>query len=87
MTKKVKSAQLHLYTVHRNRLNDLFLEYNTAIPSSAAIERFFSLVKKILKPKRSGLSDNHFQMLLFLKGISEKSFSIISSVFFLRHRL
>ena len=38
---KVKSAQLHLYTFHSNRLKDLCLECNAANPSSAAIERFF----------------------------------------------
>ena len=28
----------------------------------------FSMDKDILKPKRSGLSDEHFEMLAFLKG-------------------
>ena len=45
-----------------------FISYNTPIPSSAAVERLFSLGKDILKPKRAGLSDNHFEMLVFLKG-------------------
>ena len=48
-------------------LKELFVEYNAAIPSSAAVERLFSLGKDVLKPKRSGLSDEHFEMLVFLK--------------------
>ena len=47
---------------------DLFIEYNTAIPSSAAVERMFSLGKDVLRPKRASLSDKHFEMLVFLKG-------------------
>ena len=41
--------------------------YNTPILLSAAVERMFSLGKDILKPKRSSLSDDHFEMLVFLK--------------------
>jgi hypothetical protein len=47
--------------------SDLFVKYNTAIPSSAAVERMFSMGKDVLKPKRSKLSDEHFEMLVFLK--------------------
>ena len=32
------------------------------------MERLFSLGKDILKPKRCGLSDEHFKILAFLKG-------------------
>ena len=46
----------------------LQFQYNTTLPSSAAVERLFSLDKDILKPKRCGLSDEHFEMLAFLKG-------------------
>ena len=49
-------------------LKKLFLQYNTTLPFSAAVERIFSLGKVILKPKRCGLSDEHFEMLAFLKG-------------------
>ena len=35
---------------------------------SAAVERLFRIGKDILKPGRCGLSDNHFDMLSFLKG-------------------
>ena len=45
----------------------LFFNYNTAVPSSTAVERLFSLGKVVLKPKRAGLTDKHFKMLVFLK--------------------
>ena len=48
-------------------LKHLFIRYNTALPSSAAVERVFSVGKDILKPKRAGLSDDHFEVLIFLK--------------------
>ena len=50
-----------------NPFLEIFVGYNTPIPSSAAVERMFSLGKDILKPKRSSLSDVHFEMLAFLK--------------------
>ena len=45
----------------------LFVQYNTTIPSSAAVERIFSTGKDILKPKRASLSDKNFERLMFLK--------------------
>jgi len=50
------------------QFQQLFIKFNTTIPSSAVVERLFSLVKDVLKPKRAGLSDEHFEMLMFLKG-------------------
>ena len=49
-------------------LMELFARYNTAMPSSAAVERLFSLGKDILRAKRSCLSDDNFKMLLFMKA-------------------
>ena len=49
-------------------LKKMFRKFNTPIPSSAAVERLFSLGKDVLKPKRSDLTDDHFEMLVFLRG-------------------
>ena len=51
----------------------MFIHSNNAILSSAAIERLFSVGKDVLKPKRSGLTDQHFEMLVFLKGACNQS--------------
>ena len=52
-------------TVDGNSFTDstiygLFIKFNSPLPSSAAIERLFSLGKVMLKPKRSSLTDEHF---------------------------
>ena len=49
-------------------LRDLFIHSNTTIPSSAAIERLFSVGEDVLKPKRSGLTDQNFELLVYLEG-------------------
>jgi len=46
----------------------LFLRFNTGILSSAPVERLFSAGDKILMPRHSGLSDDHFEMMLLLKS-------------------
>ena len=51
----------------------MFIHSNTAILSSAAIERHFSVGKDVLKPKRSGLTDRNFEMLVFLKEACNQS--------------
>ena len=46
----------------------LLFHYITALPFSATVERLFSIGKDILKLKRCGLSDDHFEMLSFKEG-------------------
>ena len=48
-------------------IKDLYIKFNTPIPSSAAVERLFLTGKDVLKPKKSHLTDKHFEMLLFLR--------------------
>jgi len=44
------------------------IKFNTPVPSSAAVERFFSQGKDILKAKRASLADETFEMLMFMRG-------------------
>ena len=53
-------------------LTNLFLRYNTAMPSSAPVERIFSIGKDIHRAKRNRLSDQTFDTLMFLKGNSAR---------------
>lgn len=57
-------SMLQLYPSVRQ----LFLETNTTLPSSAAVERLFSAGGLIYVPRRNRLSDNMFEQLLLLKA-------------------
>ena len=48
-------------------MKSLFFRYNTALPSSAPVERLFSLAGITLSPKRNKLSDSSFERLVLLK--------------------
>ncbi|XP_019740446.1 ADP-ribosylarginine hydrolase isoform X2 [Hippocampus comes] len=53
---------------HREAWVDLFIKYNTPLPSSAAVERMFCIAGDILRRKRAALASHNFQKLVFLKG-------------------
>ncbi|KAG0721717.1 hypothetical protein GWK47_045875 [Chionoecetes opilio] len=53
---------------HRQIWVDLFIRYNTPVPSSAAVERLFSMGSDFMGPKRSSLTAKNFEKLVFLKG-------------------
>ena len=49
-------------------LSKLFVKLTTLVPSSSAVERFFSQGKNILKAKRAFLADKTFEMSMFMRG-------------------
>ncbi|KAG0724127.1 hypothetical protein GWK47_000483 [Chionoecetes opilio] len=46
---------------------DVFVMYNTAIPSSAVVDRLFSHGSDIMKAKRASLTSDNFERLVFMK--------------------
>ena len=48
-------------------LKTLSLKFNAPLPSSASVERIFSLGGRVFTPSRTRLTDEHFEMIVFLK--------------------
>ena len=48
-------------------IRKMFIELNTGLPASAAVERLFSLGGRVFTPLRTSMSSYNFEMLMFLR--------------------
>ena len=60
-----QSAKAHI--MQNLKLKRAHQHYNAPLPSSASVERLFSVGKDILRPKRSKMSDANFERAMFLR--------------------
>ena len=49
-------------------VREIFIKYNTALTSSAPVERLFSFAGMVNAPKRRRLTDRNFEKLILLKA-------------------
>ena len=54
--------------LHRDAWPRVFVQYNTSLPSFAAVERLYSIGGDVLRSKRACLTTANFESLVFLKG-------------------
>jgi len=53
---------------HYANVKQVFIRYNTPIPSSAPVERLFSVAGLVRTAKRNRMSDHMFETLVLLKA-------------------
>jgi len=54
-------------TMHNTFLRKAFIKYNTAVPSSAHVERLFSAGGQLLSERRGSISDHNFEKNFIIK--------------------
>jgi len=48
-------------------IRQMFVDLNTGLPASAAVERLFSLGGRVFTPLRTRMTSHHFEMMMFLR--------------------
>ena len=48
-------------------IRQMFVDLNTGLPASAAVERLFSLGGRVFTPLRARMTSHHFEMMMFLR--------------------
>lgn len=81
------SSQMDVYLADPSReisclnsypiIKKIFIDTNTSLPSSAPVERLFSLGGQVLTARRNRLTDDHFEMLLLLRANRDFSTQLI----------
>ena len=57
-----------MYAYNYKIIKQIFIKYNCILPSSAPVERFFSLATHINNAKRNRIGDKTFEYMVVLIG-------------------
>lgn len=75
LDKRTDTKILHTYPC----LKACFVKFNASLPSSAVVERLFSLAGQILTPRRCRISDTLFEKMVVLRSLASSAKNLIQA--------